>query len=197
MPTGPNGESFDGATHQHYKGYASSAFAETDLQAGLNNLLEHYAKGQANIYINQAQETALRGYTDFRPLYEMATHVDLTKTYALGTLDVIQIYNRKVGTYHGAEVWVKPWMPAGYIFLFLTGAPKPLVWRNPEFVMGREPGENMATVLANPLTLVSEDEEHPLRSKQYERDFGISCWNRTNGVVLDTAHLTTYTAPTL
>jgi hypothetical protein len=186
MPVGPNGEIFNGSTHNHYLGTAS--FADADLAALLNTVLEHYARGEARIYINQAQETAVRGFTpNFQQYYDGTVIVGDNITRGRGILDTVQVFNRAIGTYRGAEVWVKPWMPAGLIFCFLKGVPKPLVWRNPDFIRGND---------VNALQLVFEDEAHPLRAKGYERDFGVGVWNRTNGAVLDTAHAT-YTAPTL
>lgn len=189
LPSGPNGEIFNGSTHNHYLGAATGGtLVDADLQGLLNTVLEHYASGEARIVINQSQEAAVRGIgANFQPYYDSSVNVGANITYGKGVLDAIQIYNRPIGTYRGAEVWVKPWAIANYIFAYLRGAPKPLFWRNPSYIQG---------AVASTLGLEFEDEEHPLRARTYAREFGLGVWNRTNGAVLDVAH-TTYTAPTI
>ena len=188
LPSGPNGEIFS-TSHTHYNGVASGGtFAEADMQALINTVIEHYAKGQAVVVINQAQESAVRAMTDFQRYYDSSVNVGQNITYGKGVLDTIQIYNRAIGTIFGAEVWVKPWAIANYAFCYLRQAPKTLFWRNPDYMKGMAP---------NALSLEFEDEEHPLRAKTYAREFGVSVWNRTNGAVLDIAHTTSYTAPTI
>jgi hypothetical protein len=185
LPPGPNGETFDGTTHNHYLGAASAGtLADADLTALQNTVNEHYASGKGIFVINQAQEAAFRAFTpNFQQFYDPTIVVGANVTYARGSLDTIQLYNRKIGTYRGAEVWVRPWALASYVFYYLEGAPKPIAWR-------------MDPALPDDLTLTFEDEAHPLRCRVYERNFGMGVWNRTNGAVLDVAH-TTYNVPTI
>lgn len=188
LPSGPNGEIFNGSTHNHYLGVAvANSPADADLQALLDTVIEHYAKGEAVIYINQAQETFVRGLSVFQQYFDSSVNVGANITYGKGVLDKIQIYNRAIGTYRGAEVWVKPWMIASYIFCCLRNAPKTLFWRNPAFVKGTQPST---------LNLEFEDELHQLRAKEYAREFGVGVWNRTNGAVMYTG-ATSYSAPTI
>ncbi len=79
---------------------------------------------------------------------------------------------------------VKPWMPANYLFAFVDGAPAPLMMRT------RNAG-------SGDMEMVYEAEEHPLRARAIEREFGISVWNRTNGAALFITAGGVYVAPTL
>lgn len=185
IPPGPNGESFNGASHTHYTAVASGGtMTEAEFAANLVNVLEHFRTGSAMIYINQAEEATVRGYTDFRPFYDSSTIVSVDTTRGNGTLDVVQIYNRAIGTYRGAEVWVKPWMPASYVLALMNTpeAPKPLVWRFDE-----DYGDGLA--------LKFEDENHPLRARSYERYFGLGAWGRLSAAILYKGG-TSYAAPT-
>lgn len=184
IPAGPNGEIFNGSTHTHYLGTA--AFSDADLTSVLETVLEHYPSGNAMIYINRAQEPAIRGFTpNFTALMNAMVMGPTTAQQIMGgeRLEAVPIYNRMIGEYRGAEVWVKPWVPSSYIFVFLKDQPKPLVLRT------RNPG-------SGDLVLVADDERAPLRAKSYEREFGVACWNRPNGGILYTGG-SSYTAPTL
>jgi hypothetical protein len=179
IPIGPAAQAFDGATHTHY---LADGTTDTDTIKDLvNTVVEHYSRGAAIIYINRAQEGMMRGFTDFVPYLDARLLASDSVTRARsGTLDEIQLYNRSIGVIHGAEVWIKPWIPAGYMYCWIVGAPKPLVMRQ------RRPG----------LRLNFDNEMYPLRARNMEREFGFGVWNRTNGAVLYTGG-NTYTAPTL
>ncbi len=181
MPLGPNGETFNSATHTHYLGTAS--FVAADLTSAIETVLEHYGSGQAMVYINRAQETAIRAFTGFTAYLDArivgANNVNQTR----GALDPTNLYDRAIGLYNGAEVVVKPWIPANYVVVWLSGQPVPLLLRE------RSPG-------SGDLQLEFEDENHPLRARSYFSEFGIGVWTRTNGAVLLTNNAT-YSAPTL
>jgi hypothetical protein len=184
IPPGPNGETFDGTTHTHY--LATASLVTANLVAALETVLEHYAAGQALIYINRGSETTIRAMTpNFVALQNMGIVGATTANQfaGVGTLKTVPIYNRLIGEFNGAEVWVKPWIPAGYIFIFLRNQPKPLVLRT-------------RTATSGTLTLEARDERCPLRAETYEREFGVGVWNRTNGAILYTGG-GTYTAPAL
>ncbi len=185
IPAGPNGETFDGTSHTHYLGYASGAVADSDVQAVLETVLEHFAAGEGRIFINRSQEAFIRGLTpNFVPYLQSGVVAENSLRYSIAkTLDTLRLYNRAIGTYRGAEVWIKPWMPANYIFAWLKGAPAPLVFRSKRAGSGE-------------LRLVAEDESYPMRAKMYRRQCGIGVWTRNNGAVLYTGG-TSYTAPTL
>lgn len=184
IPSGPNGEVFPGDTHTHY--LATNALVMADLVATVETVLEHFNTGDACIYINRAQEATVRTFTpNFVPLQNTSIFAPTTapRFDGPGTLRTVPIYNRLIGEFNGAEVWVKPWIPANYVFVFLRGQPKPLCLRT-------------RTPQSGDLVLVAEDERYPLRAKSYEREFGLGVWTRTNGAVLYTGG-GTYVAPAL
>jgi hypothetical protein len=182
IPAGPNGETFDGATHTHYLGTASLAAA--DVIALLETVREHYNSGQQMLYINRAQETAIRGFTANFTAYLDARIIGQTdENQARGTLNPSNLYNRAIGVFDGAEVWVKPWVPANYMFTWIDGVPKPLVKRERRAGSGN-------------LVIAAEDEAYPLRARTLEAEFGFGVWNRTNGAALRTNNAT-YAAPTI
>jgi hypothetical protein len=77
-------------------------------------------------------------------------------------------------------------MPAGYLACVNVGAAEaPLVMRTRDGM--------------GDLQLVYEDDNHPLRARAYEREFGISVWNRVGAAVLyiDAGSGGSYVAPTL
>lgn len=183
IPAGPNGEVFNGATHTHY--LATASYVEADLNALLETVLEHYAAGEGVIYINRAQETATKGFTGGFTKLDQVQIIPATTRDVIGAprLDAIQLYNRQIGMFNGAEVWVKPWIPAGYVVCFIRNQPKPLAIRS------RNAGSNN-------LVLAIEDEHYPLRARTYEREFGVGVWNRQAAAVLYTGGAA-YAAPTI
>jgi hypothetical protein len=190
IPLGPNGESFDGATHTHYLFTAGVALAAADMNGLIETVIEHHPTGQAMVYINRAQETAVRGLAGFTA-YLDARLINQTAGVVAGrSLDSFNVNDRAIGVYSAAgvsaEVWVKPWVPSGYLFAWVDGAPVPLVMRT------RNAG-------GGDLELVADDEAHPLRARAWERECGFSVWTRTNGAVLfvDAAAAGAYTAPTI
>ena len=156
IPPGPNGEIFDGTTHTHYLGTA--AFAQSDLVALIETVLEHYNEGEGLVYINRAQEPTIRSFTNFVPYLNTNIVGPITAAQIPSrSLEFIRLYNRAIGQFNGAEVWVKPWIPTSYIFAFLRNQTKPLVMR---------------TRIANGgnLELVDQHDHYPLRCEGYERE---------------------------
>lgn len=182
IPAGPNGETFDGSTHTHYVGTASLVAA--DVVAVLELVLEHYSSGEPVLVINRAQEAAIRAMTANFTAVTYANVIPATNAnVGRGTQDAVQLYNRLIGFFNGAEVWVKPWAQASYIFAYVRGAPKPLYMR----IRNENRGQ---------FRIVAELEAHPLRARALEREYGIGVWNRVNGAVLYTAS-GTYASPTI
>lgn len=192
IPLGPNGESFDGATHTHYLYTASTSLAAADLNGLIETVIEHHATGQAMAYINRAQETAVRGLTGFTAYLDarLIPGGGATGAQATRSLDSFNLNDRAIGVYSAggvsAEIWVKPWVPSGYLFCWVMGAPVPLVMRTRNAGSGN-------------LDLVADDEAHPLRARSFEREFGDSVWTRTNGAILfvDAGSAGAYVAPTI
>lgn len=192
IPLGPNGESFDGATHTHYLFTAGVSLAAADLNALLETVIEHHATGQAVVYINRAQEAAVRGLAGFTAYLDARLIAPTDDLAARGTLSAtgVTLNDRAIGVYSAggvsAEVHVKPWVPSGYLFAWVMGGPTPLVMRTRNGNSGN-------------LELVYDDEVHPLRARAYEREFGVGVWTRTNGAVLfvDAGGAGAYVAPTI
>jgi len=183
IPSGPNGETFDGATHTHYLARVG-ALAASDVTGAIETVLEHHSTGGVKLYINRAQEAAIRAMTaNFTPYIDARIVTGSGTTVARGELDQSNMYNRAIGIFDSAEVWVKQWIPANYMWVFVTGAPKPLVLRE------RTPG-------SSGLQLVADNESYPLRAQTLEAEFGVGVWNRTNGAVLYVGG-TSYVNPTI
>lgn len=174
IPIGPNGEVFNAATHTHY--LATAAFVAADLNAVIDTVVEHFGVGTPIVMINKAQEVAVRGFTGFVGYLDPRVIGANNVNQARGTLDMINVNNRAIGVFGAAEVWVKPWIPANYVVVLMTGiSAKPLAFRTRT---GSDTGGD--------LTLEFEDEVHPLRARVFSREYGISVWNRHAAAVLYT-----------
>lgn len=192
IPLGPNGETFDGATHTHYLYTASTSLAAADMNSLIETVIEHHAVGNALVYINRAQETAVRGLTGFTAYLDarLIPAPGSTSAEARSSLSSYNVNDRAIGIYSAggvtAEVWVKPWVPSGYLFAWVSGAPVPLVMRT-------------RTAQSGNLELVADDEAHPLRARSWERECGFGVWTRSNGAILyvDSGSASAYVAPTI
>lgn len=186
IPAGPNGETFNGSTHTHYLVAATPGTPiAADYVSLLETVLEHYPNGQVILAINRAQETSVRGFTsNFVPFQPVNVVGATTASQIPGrSLETVPIYNRMIGEFNGAEVWVKPWVVSGYPVVYIKGYGAPLCMRVRDTTSGD-------------LTIVADDEKYPLRAKNWEREFGIGVWNRSAMAVLDITN-GSFTAPTL
>lgn len=184
IPSSINGETFNAATHTHYLARAGASIAASDISAAIETVTEHHSQGMPTIYINRAQEAAMRAMTtNFTGYVDARVITGSSVTYANGNLDMNNLNNRAIGIFDAAEVIVKSWIPAGYMFVFMRGAPKPLVMRE------RNAG-------AGGLQLVADDEAYPLRARTLESEFGFGVFTRTNGAVLYANGLT-YVQPVI
>ena len=165
---GPNGETFNGATHTHYTAEASLSAA--GLLAAVNNVVEHSTSGAVQVVINIANEAAVRALTGF------VAYVDARLQLGTGQvptqrLTVQNSGNRPIGLFGQAEVWVKPWAVANYAVILDTGAAeKPLALRTP-------------TGVAPALVRVAQNDAFPLIADFYESEFGFGALNRGGGAV--------------
>lgn len=180
IPLGPEGDSFSGATHTHY--LATATFAAADLTALVDTVVEHHNTGQVMVYINKAQEAAVRALAGFGAYLDARLLPATNVNQARGTLDMLNPTNRAIGIYGAAEVWVKPWVPASYMFAWVANAPTPLVMR-------------IRDAASAGLVLAADNEAYPLRAQSMEREYGIGVWTRTNGAALYTGGAA-YAAPT-
>ncbi len=185
IPPDQYGTAIDGATHTHYLGRAGGALAAADIYALIDTVSEHYPEGSILVYINQAQEAAVRAMTgDFFPYADPRLHLPDNTDYATTrTLDLLNTGNRPIGVFGRSEMWVKPWIPANYIFAFNERGPAPVWMREPERgVKG--------------LHLIFDNDAYPLRARAVARDSGFGVRNRLNGAVLYTAS-GSYSSPSL
>jgi hypothetical protein len=187
IPSGANGETFDGATHTHYLFTAGTSLAAADLTALIETVVEHHQSGRALVYINRAQETAVRGLSGFVAYQDSRVIPSDDSTRAarsMSAAELMQLNNKPIGVFGAAEIWLKPWIPAGYLFAWVAGAEKPLVARTRNGGSGN-------------MEIAAEFDSYPLRARALEREIGVGVWNRTNGAVLyiDTGNADAYVAP--
>ncbi len=185
IPYGPNGETFDGATHTHFLGTASLVAA--NVVSLIETVVEHGAGGAVRLYINRAQEAAVRAMANFVAYTDARIINGANVTSANGSLDQANLVNRAIGVFDSAEVWVKPWVPANYMAVADVSTPmKPLRLRT-----------RTGTLQGLGAFRIEADHEHyPLRAQTMEREYGIAAWTRWNGAALQTNNAT-YTNPTI
>lgn len=186
IPNGPNGETFTGSSHTHYDFLDGAAPTQAALLSAQTDVMEHGHVSGIRQYINLAAEEAVRGFARFVP-YADPRIVYRTSDTPAQTLNIESDGgNRPIGILGAAEIWVKPWVPAGYVFTFAANDPrKPLVYRQHPVQAFR--GLRIAARLS----------DYPLIADQMESYFGVSVWNRTNGHVLYYAgSASAYVAPT-
>lgn len=169
IQSGPNGETFDGSSHTHYN--ANNGLTAAAVQATIDDVVEHGFGGAVRVYINQGNEAAFRLLTGFVGYVDQRLTLKADANDPNTRLDYTRMDNRPIGLFGAAEVWVKPWVPANYLFASDTSSTqKPFVMRNPTI----EPG----------LRVVAEIDTFPLTAQYMEHQFGIGAWNRLNGAVL-------------
>ncbi len=186
---GPNGESFVGSTHTHYSGTATLTAA--NVLADISNVMEHGVVGDLVLYINQAQESAIRGFTgsgEFVAFVDSRIVQPNTVTYAEGPLDLQNPNDRAIGIFGAATVSVKPWIPAGYYAVIDKGAGdmKPLAFRT-------RPGGVFADF---GMRGRHRSEDFPLYADTLARDYGIGVANR-HMVSVRRVGNATYAAPSI
>lgn len=170
IPNGPNGETYDGATHTHYT--AEAALTATNLTTSINTVIEHGHGGAVKTAIARADEATVRGLTGFVPYLDARVIAATNANSANGTLDVSRLDNRPIGVFAGSEVWVKPWAIQNYAFTYDGASPKKtLAYRQRE-------AETMQG-----LRIASEIDDYPLYAQFMEAEFGVGVWTRTNGAV--------------
>ena len=177
IPNGPNGETFNGATHTHYDAIdwtsASSGARIAFIQALFSDLVEHGHGSDVRLYANKAQETDLRALTpNFTPLPPPNVIQASTATVAVGTLDISRADNRLIGYFDGFPVYTKPWIPANYFLTFAAGDPgKPLRYRR------------SAIAAEQGLFIAGQIITHPLQAQYMETFHGFGAYTRTNAVI--------------
>lgn len=181
IPNGPNGETFDGGTHDHY--VANNGWDNAALKTAVSNLTEHGHVQGVRIFIDSSDETQVKALTDFKELPDPRLTYRATDQ-PTRTIDLMNVKDRMIGYFDVAEVWVKPWMIADYAFITALGARKPL----------RRRLHNVASVRG--LRVAADLESYPLRAEVMEAYFGFGVQERSNGVMFY-AGAGTYTDPTI
>lgn len=183
IPDGPNGEVFDGTTHTHY--FGSATLTTTAMDTLINTVLEHAFGVKMMVAFSHTDEATVRGLAGFIAAADPRLILAVTQNQADVRLDISRLDNRMIGYYGAAEVWIKPWMVAGYAFASDTqNELKPLVFR--EDNGGAPKG----------LYIAAELDDYPLYARAMQAEFGVGVWNRANGAVLQFNNAA-YTAPTI
>lgn len=173
IPVSPNGATFDGATHTHYLG--NGTLTASAVQGLIDTVVEHGVDGEMRLFIAKADEATVRGFTGFSPYLDARVTVTGASQIGNQTLDVNNPDNRAIGVFGGAEVWVKPWVPANYqVAMDVGGAQKPLAVRTRS---GGLSGSGAFRFLA-------EHEHYPIRARHMGREFGIGVVGRHKAAVL-------------
>lgn len=167
-PIGPNGETFNGTTHTHY--LANAGLTATYLDGLLDTVREHGVNGDLVLFIARGNEAAVRALPGFQAYTDPRIIPADNTSRAAGNLDMVNVNNRAIGIYNGAEVWVKPWVPTDYqTVLDLNPSQKPL---------GLRTESGSLTAGAGALIIAAEHEHYPLRAQWMEREFGVSALAR-------------------
>lgn len=189
LPVGPNGEIF--TNHNHYLATVGASAAQSDWDLLIATVMEHHNSGTPRLIVNQADVGTVRGFIKANGADVFVPDVDarliqpLTATYTTTPIVTTDLYNRRIGIYNNAEVWVKPWAIAGYPVCYQANInDKPLMLRE------RMDG-------SGDMQMVWEGVGHPLNAKVWEREFDIAVYNRIGAAVLDTTHQTNYVMPAI
>lgn len=180
IPPDEFGNTFNAATHTHYM--ATAAMTAANVQAAIDNVVEHGVDGDVRLFISRFQEPAVTGFTsnfDARQIVNVAPGGGSTADVVAGApLDPFRYHDRSIGFWNGAvEVFVKPWIPAGYLVpVDLNPSARVLRYRRRAGIGGEVGGGN--------LDLVASDDHFPLRASTYEREFGVSPWQRHKAAIL-------------
>lgn len=182
IPDGPNGETFDGASHTHYDGFLWSGGDAGTRGAALialaNDVMEHGHTAGLRLIINRADETDVRAVTGFVPYVDPRVIYRASDTPGQ-TLDITKMDDRAIGIIGPAEVWVKPWGIDNYILATAIGdSQKPIAFRqrSQETLQG--------------LRIAATFDSFPLHAQHMETEFGMGVYARTNGAVLYTGSAT-------
>lgn len=182
IPDGPNGETFTGASHTHYDGAASLTAAA--VTATIEDVVEHGHGTAVKVAIARTNETAFRNLSGFSAYLDPRLILGTQANQPGERVDTSRLDNRPIGIFGAAEVWVKPWVPANYLFAWDAGGSPPLAFRQ------------RANTALQGLRIAATIDAYPLQAEYMEAEFGVGVWNRTNGAVLYFADAT-YASPTI
>lgn len=182
-----NGVSFNPASHTHYLVSGNTSPTTVNLQALKLHVTEHGNQGQLVLYINEAQEPAIRAMA---PDFLAKQQIGIVNP--LGSYAIVQDETSGIGRIFDMEVRVRNWIPAGYMFCFneygANSELNPLARRLAEF-----PEDNALHVVGT-TTLA---DKFPLQAEYAERFYGVGAYNRSNGAVMQIKASGSYDTPTL
>lgn len=184
-------QQFNGATHTHYTTTNAASATGVQVSALINNVVEHGRQGKIVLFINQAQVANIRSLTaadEFTPYTDVRIRQPLSATYATdGVLDQDNPEDRAIGIFGAAQVWVKPYIPAGYMVAIDLGDDqmKPLAFRTRPNGVFSDFGTRGKTYT----------EDFPLYAEFLARDYGIGVINRHMAAVLQVVASPVYTQP--
>lgn len=171
IPDGPYGETFDGATHDHYN--ANATLTEAALDAAITDVLEHRQGASVQIVTvtsNIANFEALTNYESLRGV-QIVPAEDSDRP--IQRFDATQNDNKVVGIYKGSwPVWVKPWGLANYALILDANGERPLKRRQRQQAALRG------------LRMKSTSQLEPLIVDFFEAEFGFGVWDRSAAAVL-------------
>lgn len=172
IPNGPNGETFTAASHTHYDFLDGASPTAAFLTALIDDVVEHGHGGRVLLNINRAAETAVRALTGFTAYADPRLVLGTQANQPAARLDISRMDNRAIGLFGAAEVWVRSWVPAGYVFVYdAAGELKPIARRV-------HPSSRLRG-----LRIAAQLEDYPLFAETMDSYFGFGVWNRTNGAV--------------
>lgn len=185
IPMSPSGASFDGSTHTHY--LASATLTATYLQSLIDTVVEHGVDGKIVVYIARADEATVRGLTGFSPYLDARVTVTGAAQIGNQALDVTNPDDRAIGVFGGAEIAVKPWVPANYQSVLDLGASVPAV---------RIRTRTGDLTGSGSFRLINEHGHYPLHAQHLGREYGMSAYGRHKAAV-GKSNNSTYSAPTI
>lgn len=185
IPTGPNGEEFDGDTHSHY--LANASLTADLVDQAVETVVEHGVTEGVEILVNRTNVGAFAALTGkFLPAVGPLVRPGMGADTALITAEAGKVDNTAVGVWDGRHVVrSRPWIPAGYFAVVATGQAeeaRPLAIRTPT-VPSRQG-----------LHLNGELDMYPLRADYYRRFAGVAAYNRQNAAVAQFTNAT-YSMP--
>jgi hypothetical protein len=176
-------------THTHFLTSATVTLAL--VQSMKLKLTEHGFDTERELWINAAEEAAVRALTGFVPVLSRDQAL-ITNTNPFTATNIVAAAvdpAQFIGVLEGFRVRVYNWMPAGYLFAYdnaASGLRKSLAWR--EYPVASLRG----------LQLFNEDpaSSFPLVNSFFARNFGLCALERSNGVA---AQITAgaYTTPAI
>jgi hypothetical protein len=209
IPPSPNGFTFDPATHTHYMGTTGTSgttLVAADVDSLLANVLEHFNGGQIALYVSQDVEATMNAgryassptFPAYAPLvYNQQIAPTNNGFFTEGSLLQSAPFNRFVGTYRDAQVFVKPWMPAGTLFAYMMGT-KPIAMRIPDRLAGAGTADRDFAMGggAGDFQMLYESDDYPLQCQVWSREYGFGVQDRVAGAVMAVG-ATSYAMPTV